>query len=86
MYVTIDGVTTEMQERKKLQVSLNSSSKKATVRVARSARVMAKNVIKALRSSQVGNQLHVSFDAPESLAGERTKVELLDVKGKLWAT
>lgn len=86
VYVTIDGVTTEMQEGKKLQVSLNSSSKKATVRVARSARVMAKNVIKGLRSSQVGNQLHVSFDAPESLAGERTKVELLDVKGKLWAT
>ncbi len=86
VYVTIDGVTTEMQEGKKLQVSLNSSSKKATVRVARSARVMAKNVIKVLRSSQVGNQLHVSFDAPESLAGERTKVELLDVKGKLWAT
>jgi hypothetical protein len=86
VYVTIDGVTTEMQEGKKLQVSLNSSSKKATVRVARSARVMAKNVIKGLRSSQLGNQLHVSFYAPESLAGERTKVELLDVKGKLWAT
>jgi hypothetical protein len=86
VYVTIDGVTTEMQEGKKLQVSLNSSSKKATVRVARSARVVAKNVIKGLRSSQLGNQLHVSFDAPESLAGERTKVELLDVKGKLWAT
>ena len=34
----------------------------------------------------VGNQLHVSFDASEGLAGERAKVELLDVKGKVVAT
>ena len=86
VFVTVDGETTEMYEGKPLPVSLNSSKKVATVRVARSARVLAKNVIKGLRSTTVGNQLHVSFDASEGLAGERTKVELLDVKGKVVAT
>jgi hypothetical protein len=86
VFVTVDGETTEMHEGKPLPVSLNSSKKSATVRVARSARVLAKNVIKGLRSTTVGNQLHVSFDASEGLAGERTKVELLDVKGTVVAT
>ena len=86
VFVTVDGETTEMHEGKPLPVSLNSDKKSATVRVARSARVLAKNVIKGLRSTTVGNQLHVSFDASEGLAGERTKVELLDVKGKVVAT
>ena len=86
VFVTVDGETTEMHEGKPLPVSLNSGKKSATVRVARSARVLAKNVIKGLRSATVGNQLHVSFDASEGLAGERTKVELLDVKGKVVAT
>jgi hypothetical protein len=86
VFVTVDGETTEMYEGKPLPVSLNSGKKVATVRVARSARVLAKNVIKGLRSTTVGNQLHVSFDASEGLAGERTKVELLDVKGKVVAT
>lgn len=63
-----------------------SRSKNAIVRVARSAGIVAKNVLKGLRSVQVGNQLQVSFDAPESLAGERFKVELLDVKGRVIAT
>jgi hypothetical protein len=75
-----------MHEGKPLPVSLNSGKKSATVRVARSARVLAKNVIKGFRSTTVGNQLHVSFDASEGLAGERAKVELLDVKGNVVAT
>ncbi len=86
VFVTVDGETTEMYEGKPLPVSLNSGKKVATVRVARSARVLAKNVIKGLRSTTLGNQLHVSFDASEGLAGERTKVELLDVKGKVVAS
>ena len=86
VFVTVDGETTEMHEGKPLSVSLNSGKKVATVRVARSARVLAKNVIKGLRSTTLGNQLHVSFDASEGLAGERTKVELLDVKGKVVAS
>lgn len=88
VYVTVDGVTTEMQENSPLQVSLKSSKKTATVRVSKGASVVAsKNaLIKGLRSTMLGSQLHVSFDASEGLAGERTKVELLDVKGNVVAT
>lgn len=88
VYVTVDGVTTEMQENSPLQVSLKSSKKTATVRVSKGAPVVAsKNaLIKGLRSTMLGSQLHVSFDASEGLAGERSKVEILDVKGNVVAT
>lgn len=88
VFVTVDGETTEMHEGKSLPVSLNSSKKTATVRVTKGAPVVAakQSLIKGLRSMTVGNQLHVSFDASEGLAGERAKVELLDVKGKVVAT
>ena len=80
--VTVDGETTEMQEGKSLPVLLKSSSKTATVRVTKDAPVVAKNaLIKGLRSARLGNKLHVTFDAPESLAGSNARVELLDVKG-----
>ena len=88
VFVTVDGETIEMHEGKPLPVSLNSSKKTATVRVTKGAPVVAakQSLIKGLRSMTVGNQLHVSFEASEGLAGERTKVELLDVKGKVVAT
>lgn len=88
VYVTIDGVTTEMQENSPLQVSLKSSKKTATVRVSKGAPVVAsKNaLLKGLRSTMLGSQLHVSFDASEGLAGECSKVEILDVKGNVVAT
>ena len=88
VYVTVDGVTTEMQENSPLQVSLKSSKKTATVRVSKGAPVVAsKNaLIKGLRSTMLGSQLHVSFDASEGLAGARSKVEILDVKGNVVAT
>ena len=88
VYVTVDGVTTEMQENSPLQVSLKSSKKTATVRVSKGAPVVAsKNaLLKGLRSTMLGSQLHVSFDASEGLAGERSKVEILDVKGNVVAT
>lgn len=88
VYVTVDGVTTEMLENSPLQVSLKSSKKTATVRVSKGAPVVAsKNaLIKGLRSTMLGSQLHVSFDASEGLAGERSKVEILDVKGNVVAT
>ena len=88
VFVTVDGVTTEMLENSPLQVSLKSSKKTATVRVSKGAPVVAsKNaLIKGLRSTTLGSQLHVSFDASEGLAGERSKVEILDVKGNVVAT
>ena len=88
VFVTVDGETTEMHEGKPLPVSLNSSKKTATVRVTKGVPVVAakQSLIKGLRSMTVGNLLHVSFEASEGLVGERTKVELLDVKGKVVAT
>jgi hypothetical protein len=87
VYVTVDGETTEMQEGESLPVLLKSSSKTATVRVTKDASIVVNNsLIKGLRSAQFGNQLSVSYEAAEGLAGELAKVELLDVKGKVVAT
>ena len=87
VYVTVDGDMTEMQEGKALPVLLKSSSKTATVRVTKGAPVVAKNAaVKGLRSARLGNKLHVSFDASESLAGTNARVELLDVKGNVKST
>ena len=83
VYVTVDGNTTKMQEGSPLKVRLKSSSKTATVQVTKGTPVVAaKNaLIKGLSSARLGNKLHVSFDASESLAGTNARVELLDVKG-----
>ena len=88
VYVTVDGKTTEMQEGSPLKVRLKSNSKTATVQVSKGAPVVAaKNaLIKGLRSARLGNKLHVSFDASESLAGTNARVELLDVNGVVKAS
>ena len=87
VYVTIDGKTTEMKEGSPLQVSLSSKQKTATVRVERSTIVVAqKSGLKSLRSAKLGNQLHVSFEVPDELVDENTRVELLTAKGGVVAT
>ena len=87
VYVTIDGNTTEMKEGSPLQVSLSTKQKTATVRVERSAIVVAqKSGLKSLRSAKLGNQLHVSFEVPDELVDESTRVELLTAKGGVVAT
>ena len=87
VYVTVDGTTTEMKEGSPLQVSLSSKQKTATVRVERSTIVVAqKSGLKGLRSAKLGNQLHVSFEVPDELVDESTKVQLLTAKGNVVAT
>ena len=87
VYVTVDGSTTEMKEGAPLQVSLSSKQKTATVRVERSTIVVAqKSGLKGLRSAKLGNQLHVSFEVPDELVDESTKVQLLTAKGNVVAT
>ena len=86
VFVTVDGNTTEMQDGVPLTVYLKSSAKTATVRVAPSAKVVAKNVLKGLRMARLGNQLRVSFDASESLAGTNARVDILDMKGHVMST
>ncbi|MBR3074022.1 T9SS type A sorting domain-containing protein, partial [Fibrobacter sp.] len=38
------------------------------------------------RSAKLGNQLHVSFEVPDELVDESTRVELLTAKGGVVAT
>ena len=87
VYVTVDGKTTEMKEGSPVQVSLGSKQKTATVRVERSTIVVAqKSGLKGLRSAKLGNQLHVSFEVPDELVDESTRVQLLTAKGNVVAT
>jgi hypothetical protein len=86
VYVTIDGKTTEMEENVPLNVLLKSSATTATIRVAPSARVVAKSVLKGLRSARLGNHLQVTFDASEGLAGTNAYVDLMDMRGHTIST
>ena len=86
VFVTIDGATTEMHDGNSLKVALRSSVTKATVRVAKSAKVVADLRIGGLRFAQAGRSLNVSFDAGADLAGTRTIVDVLNMDGKVVAS
>lgn len=86
VFVTVDGNTTEMQNGVPLKVYLKSTAKTATVRVAPADRVVAQNTLKGLRMARLGNQLRVSFEASEGLAGTNARVDILDMKGHVMST
>lgn len=86
VFVTVDGNTTEMQNGVPLKVYLKSMAKTATVRVAPADRVVAQNTLKGLRMARLGNQLRVSFEASEGLAGTNARVDILDMKGHVMST
>ena len=81
VFVTVDGKTTEMREDEPLRVSLTSLAKKATVRVAPGAKVVASFSIDALRYVKSGTSVGVTFEASEGLAGSRTVVDILGMDG-----
>ena len=83
VFVTVDGITTQMAENDTLKVSIGSLAKTATVRVAPSARTVVAQKLNGLRAFQAGNSLQVGFQVSESLAGSRAYVEILDMKGKV---
>ena len=85
VFVTVDGRTTEMTDGKSLEVALKSSATKATVRVAKTAKVAANLQLAGLRSTQYGNSLKVRFDAGEGLAGSRSIVEIVGMDGHVVA-
>ena len=86
VFVTIDGNTTEMQEGVPLTVFLKSTAQTATVRVAPTAKMLVQNTLKGLRMARLGNQLRVSFEASEGLAGTKARVDLMDMKGHVIST
>lgn len=83
VFVTVDGKTTEMHEGETLRVNLTSFAKKATVRVAPAAKVVASFSIDALRYVKSGANVGVTFEASEGLAGSRTVVDILGMDGKV---
>ena len=85
VYVTVDGVTTEMQENVPLKVYLKEDRKMATVRVASALRVLAGNALKSLHVARLGNKLQVSFNAT-GLAGTNARLDVVDLKGHVMAT
>jgi hypothetical protein len=44
--------------------------------------VVASNKIRGLRSTQLGDQVQVSFDAPESMAGAAASYAVVGIDGK----
>lgn len=86
VFVTVDGVTTEMHEGEKLQVMLSTTAKSANIRVAKSARKVVASTLQGLRISQNAGILQVLFDASAGLNGARSRVDVVDTKGSVVAT
>jgi len=81
VFVTVDGVTTEMLDGEKLQVMLSTTVKSANIRVAKSARKVVASTLQGLRAHDLGSALQVGFDVGEGLAGANASVDLVDTKG-----
>jgi hypothetical protein len=81
VFVTVDGVTTEMLDGEKLQVMLSTTVKSANIRVAKSARKVVASTLQGLRAHDLGSALQVGFDVGEGLAGANARVDLVDTKG-----
>lgn len=81
VFVTVDGVTTEMHDGEKLQVKLSTTAKSANIRVAKSARKVVASTLQGLRAHNLGSVLQVGFDVGEGLAGANARVDLVDTKG-----
>ncbi len=82
LFVTADGNTTEVQDGTPVRVALAKTAKRIDVVVGASNAVVASNKIRGLRSTQLGDQVQVSFDAPESMAGAAASYTVVGVDGK----
>ena len=80
-FLTIDGVTTELNDDGEVQVNLSSKAKVATLRIAKAARKVVVSTLQGLRAHDLGATLQVGFDASEGLAGANARVDLVDMKG-----
>ena len=83
LYVTVDGVTREVEAGEAVNVSLTKSSKEVGVRVAASAKAIAvASRIGGLRMGQSASELQLQFDASADLAGSTARYTLVGVNGK----
>ncbi|MCQ2054819.1 MAG: T9SS type A sorting domain-containing protein [Fibrobacter sp.] len=86
LFVTADNKTTEVMAGESVKVGLKENSKQVTVRVAKSASVVASNNLKGFRTELAQGYLNVNFDAPQNLAGANARVELVSLKGEIVAS
>lgn len=86
LYVTVDGETTEITDGEKFAVPLTTSAKIAEVRIAKAAKKVVAYTLQGLRVSQNAGALQVAFDASAGLAGASSRIDVVDVKGKVAAT
>jgi hypothetical protein len=82
LFVTADGVTTEVTSEKALNVALAKSAKQVEVRVAASNAVVASSKISGFGSTLAGGTLQLGFTAPEALAGARASYAVVGIDGK----
>ena len=82
LFVTVDGVTTEIKNEKSVKVALAKSAKQVDVRVAASNAVVASSKIGGFGSTLAGGTLQLGFTAPEALAGARASYAVVGVDGK----
>jgi hypothetical protein len=82
LFVTAEGVTTEVTDEKAMNVALAKSAKQVEVRVAASNAVVASSKISGFGSTLAGGALQLGFTAPEALAGARASYAVVGVDGK----
>lgn len=83
LYVTVDGVTTEVKAGEAVGVALTKTSKEVGVRVASSVKAVAvTNRISGFRMGQSSGMLQMQFDASSDLAGTTARYALVGVNGK----
>ena len=82
LFVTAEGVTTEVTTEKALNVALAKSAKQVEVRVAASNAVVASSKISGFGSTLAGGTLQLGFTAPEALAGARASYAVVGIDGK----
>ena len=82
LFVTADGVTTEITNEKSMNVALARSAKQVEVRVAAGNAVVASSKISGFGSTLAGGTLQVGFTAPDALAGARASYAVVGVDGK----
>ena len=88
VYATVDNETVEVVKDRPLDVKLSSKAKNVSVRVTKSAVVVAatKSLLKGLRVNQTPNVLNVGFDAAAKLAGAKVKISVVGIDGRIVAT
>ncbi|MBR4399041.1 MAG: InlB B-repeat-containing protein [Fibrobacter sp.] len=82
LFMTADGVTTEIKNENSVKVALAKSAKQVEVRVAASNAVVASSKIHNFGSTVAGGTLTLGFTAPETLAGARASYAVVGVDGK----